>query len=73
VQRPGVEPTRLMQPEKVRVAELPMYRPASFSRPQTVPLSPYADFSMLHPLPYKVGIQLGGRPSEICASCRALF
>eukprot|EP00775_Hariotina_reticulata_P002309 gene2309-2617_t len=53
VVRPGVEPTRLMLPENVRMAELPLYRPASFSHHQPVPNSPYADFSMLHPLPYK--------------------
>lgn len=53
-QRPGLEPTRLLLPERVRMSELPVYRPAKFVVCKEVEPGQYGDFTMLQPQPYKV-------------------
>lgn len=58
VHRAGVEPTQLMLPEAVCMTQLPAYQGIGFasSSYQEVeqPDTAYADFSMLHPVPYQV-------------------
>jgi hypothetical protein len=54
VSRPGLAPTQLLLPERVRLAQLPLYRPARFSVHAEVEPGHYGDFTMLQQQPYKV-------------------
>jgi hypothetical protein len=55
VQRPGVAPTKLLAPDRVRPTELPQYCPQAYSQHEAVDKGLYADFSALQPQPFKVG------------------
>jgi hypothetical protein len=54
VQRPGVAPSTLMVPERVRATELPQFCPQAYAQYEAVDRGMYADFSALQPQPYKV-------------------
>jgi hypothetical protein len=54
VSRPGLAPTQLLLPERVRLAQLPLCRPARFSVHAEVAPGQYGDFTMLQQQPYKV-------------------
>uniref|UniRef100_A0A383WQ08 HYDIN/VesB/CFA65-like Ig-like domain-containing protein n=1 Tax=Tetradesmus obliquus TaxID=3088 RepID=A0A383WQ08_TETOB len=51
--RPGLPPAQLLLPERVRLAQLPLYRPARFSVHSEVEPGQYGDFTMLQQQPYK--------------------
>eukprot|EP00879_Flechtneria_rotunda_P017923 GHRR01018785.1.p1 GENE.GHRR01018785.1~~GHRR01018785.1.p1 ORF type:complete len:346 (+),score=104.55 GHRR01018785.1:2868-3905(+) len=53
MQRPGAEPTQLMQPACVRLTDLPVYRPTEYILHDAFEPGESGDFSMLQPLPYK--------------------
>lgn len=55
MQRPGIAPTQLLQPDNVRLSELPLYCPQAYVQHQQVSKGLYADFSALQTQPYKVG------------------
>lgn len=54
VSRPGLPPAQLLLPERVRLAQLPLHRPARFSVQSEVEPGQYGDFTMLQQQPYKV-------------------
>lgn len=60
VQRPGCDPTQLLMPEKVRLAELPVYRDSKFCQHTQVEQGAYGDFTLLQQQPYKVRAQKAG-------------
>ncbi|WIA30506.1 hypothetical protein OEZ86_000590 [Tetradesmus obliquus] len=53
VSRPGLPPAQLLLPERVRLAQLPLHRPARFSVQSEVEPGQYGDFTMLQQQPYK--------------------
>lgn len=55
IQRPGRDPAELLQPSRIRLAELPVYRSQRLSEHPMVPQGTYGDFTMLQQQPYKVG------------------
>jgi len=55
VHRPGIAPTQLLQPDNVRLSELPLYCPQAYVQRPQVNKGLYADFSALQTQPYKVG------------------
>lgn len=54
VRRPGVAPTTLMTPDRVRATELPQYCPQAYIQHAPVEKGLYSDFSALQQQPYKV-------------------
>ncbi|KAF6259574.1 hypothetical protein COO60DRAFT_995334 [Scenedesmus sp. NREL 46B-D3] len=67
ISRPGLAPTQLLLPGRVRLAQLPLYRPARFSVHSEVEPGQYGDFTMLQQQPYKAEFEyklLGYVPEE---------
>lgn len=56
VQRPGVAPSTMMVPDRVRATELPQFCPQAYVQHEAVEKGMYADFSALQPQPYKVSL-----------------
>jgi hypothetical protein len=70
VSRPGLAPTQLLLPERVRLAQLPLYRPAGFSVHSEVEPGQYGDFTMLQQQPYKVkSLQMDFEKHHAACSC----
>lgn len=68
VHRPGIAPTQLLQPDNVRLSELPLYCPQAYVQRPQVNKGLYADFSALQTQPYKAEFEyklLGYSPEDV--------